>query len=722
MSDLKTLTYPLVDGYIHNWLWLDVPLAPIQQRETPHENGVIIVNSIDHRWTYRRALPDHTLIGDGIAYVQLAVSAPIAIHNAPISQWGQPLNKNHTLTLDPGIHHLVAQLNDSVAIRVDGDPQAVTVHIPTTVERLDRREKYERVLDLATLDRDIYAGTTAIIITWDAQLNERLNVWAQLQHTSGRIYAEARKMIDPDDRTITLSQAHRLPTGDYHLLLTPQPDEYFHTLRYEHRIPFHVVNSKHSTTLYGDDATRRTEALRYAKDHAAPLFSLKAKLALGEITALDSDDVAPAISIARNGDPRTWVTLLGLADHLPESIHAQLQTISYTDDGLLSQVGSLLLHRTANETYLRKLLQQFCTHGFTFEDESFADTLIALVHLVDGEVSETLSDLAVVTLDKLLYTLALNTHQGTISSTLDVVGYPIPNGRTHPLSAVSRLLWGTGSWNEYLAAVVTLAASENYQVPSLIQAVALDIREMTSYEKQRSPSSVLHRTVYRTPDYALSSTEDRWEAVLNLDAVITVNAPANANAPIDWQHSGSAPQTAQHHDVIIARYHPAASSRMPFTRAYFPLWAFDEHGTQTNWWFARVGDGYLALTASQPLTLITTGATAHRELRAADGACVWFCHLGRAASDGTFTDFQTKILALKTQLALDAVTVTTLRGDQLRFAYPHPLMVNGERPHSSTLHYISPYSQTAFDSPTMDIHYGEYVMRLDFSVEEGKTS
>jgi hypothetical protein len=98
--------------------------------------------------------------------------------------------------------------------------------------------------------------------------------------------------------------------------------------------------------------------------------------------------------------------------------------------------------------------------------------------------------------------------------------------------------------------------------------------------------------------------------------------------------------------VLIALYHLPEHDALGYTHAYFPLYSFDETQLRAGWAFARKGDGYVALRASQEFTLITQGEQAYRELRAPGQHHVWLCHMGQAASDGSFANFQEKILAL----------------------------------------------------------------------------
>jgi hypothetical protein len=154
---------------------------------------------------------------------------------------------------------------------------------------------------------------------------------------------------------------------------------------------------------------------------------------------------------------------------------------------------------------------------------------------------------------------------------------------------------------------------------------------------------------------------------------------------------------------------------MGFTHAYFPVYEFDEHLVEDGWAFARQGDGYLALTATQGLELIQRGPSAYRELRSHGQHNVWLCMMGRQATDGTFQEFCQAVRALDIDLRELGISGTTLRGDSLSFGWEGPFLVNGEeQPLSSFQHYDNPYCVAEVGAPQIDIQYGEYLVRLHF--------
>jgi hypothetical protein len=134
-----------------------------------------------------------------------------------------------------------------------------------------------------------------------------------------------------------------------------------------------------------------------------------------------------------------------------------------------------------------------------------------------------------------------------------------------------------------------------------------------------------------------------------------------------------------------------------------------------GWAFARVGDGYLALTSSAGIVLTGEGRYALRELRAFGAAPTWLVQMGRAALDGTFLTFQAKVLTARYEITADSVRWTTIRGDDVRLVWSGPLYVNGmSRSSADGRHVDNAYATTELPCTSMDIRLNDELLRLDF--------
>ena len=370
-------------------------------------------------------------------------------------------------------------------------------------------------------------------------------------------------------------------------------------------------------------------------------------------------------------------------------------------------------------------------------DTVFEDVIAVLAHLIDLADNEEIWQTASVLLDKLLFQLSVNSFQGVFGSSRGTTSTPhLFGGYLEATSGISRLMWGMGVCNHNIRAAVSLACLENYQYPAMLQAIAADLPPdgMWSLECHVAGDAVegVSTATYKTPDGMLSAALDYrpgepgaeehiWQATLGPGATVFVTHPVcssldDARRPNFWRGNGMLPRVAQWHDALIALYALPDADWMGFTHAYFPVYAFDEYALREGWAFARKGDGYVALTADVPLTLIRGGDAAYRELRAYGRHVVWLCQMGRAAEDGDFAAFQEKVLALPAISDDLSVRWTTLRGDTLSFDWTGPFLKNDE-PLSLTVENLmeNPYCVAAFPAEMMDIRYGDVVMRLDFT-------
>ena len=166
-----------------------------------------------------------------------------------------------------------------------------------------------------------------------------------------------------------------------------------------------------------------------------------------------------------------------------------------------------------------------------------------LVHLCDFAEAEPVYALAVVALDKLLFTLALHSQGGV----LGVVGRSggasfVKSGLPQPTAPICNLMWGMGIFNHHVAGVLSLACSTHYQMPTLIETIAHETpAEVWSYEQHAPPAAhPANLVTYKTPDYILSSLqahrpgqpgdqEMAWRATLGAEAIVFANHPGSSS-------------------------------------------------------------------------------------------------------------------------------------------------------------------------------------------------
>ncbi len=402
-------------------------------------------------------------------------------------------------------------------------------------------------------------------------------------------------------------------------------------------------------------------------------------------------------------------------------------------------------HRKQGEQQAVNWLRKAGAQGLSDWDFTgrLANTLVALSHLADLARNEQVYELASVVMDKLFFGLALNSFWGVFGSTHAQVdsAVSLKSGLLEPTSGISRLMWGMGVFNHFTAGQVSLACMKNYELPPIIADIAASLmEEMWNRERSiiSSPPGAekaddeINKVTFKTPDSMLACAQDYhagqkgsrehiWQASLGTSAVVFVTHPGNASereavAPNFWVGNAVLPCAAQWKDVLISLYNLPDSDWMGFTHAYFPAVEFDEYTLRNGWAFARKGDGYLALTASQGFNLVEEGRNALRELRSYGAQNAWFTHMGRAALDGSFAEFQEKILALKVSFSGLSVECQTLRGDSLAFNWEGPLLLNGqEQPLKGFKHFENPYCTADLPATQMEILFNQYLLRLNFA-------
>jgi len=699
--------------------------------------------------------------------------------------------------------------------------QEIAVHVPTTIENVKRRQMFERAFEQAHLEHDIDYGGGGISMRWSDDLDTRCSYTLRLQDWRDRIYLEGSPEAKPGE-VQAIGHQIVLQGGQYRVVLMPRPDEYYQSnVRYQRHLPVRVLDNTYSETLYGTFGERRKEALEDAAGRENNLYAEIAKFALGRWASVDRDlivETTKKINQREDCSDFYLVGLLGMmyrttgalafTEKLERTVEKCVLNFKYWHDepgsdamcyttenhSILFHTCEILAgqlypdrtftnagqmgrwHREKGEKLALAWLHERGTTGFSEWDSNcyFEEDLLALSHLADLAGSEEVRELAAVVMDKMFFTMALNSYKGVFGSTHGRTYAPmIKGGQLEATSGITRLMWGMGIYNQHIRGTVSLACSD-YVLPPIIPDIATDLDEEL-WNREHHPG--VNKVTYRTADYMLCSAQDYrpgekgyqqhiWQATLGPSAVVFVNHPPcmseeGAHRPNFWHGNYVLPRVAQWKDALIAIYKLPDDDWLGFTHAYFPVYEFDEYVIRDGWAFARKGGGpppsgedapsgegtssdgdtpsgkdtssskeppldegrpaagYLALTASQGLRLIKRGPSAYRELRSYGQHNVWWCLMGRAAIDGSFEDFQERVLALDVNFEELGVQCTTWRGETLSFAWQGPLLVNGkEQPITGFKHYENPYCVADLAAELMEIRYGEYLLRLHFELPE----
>jgi len=660
-------------------------------------------------------------------------------------------------------------------------PEGAYVRLPTRSPYAVRQQMLEDIFAHTQVDEYVYYKGTEVMLRWDRNLDEKCHYVGQIQDSMQRIYAEVQEEAEPRAR-MNIGHMIRLWEGAYDAVVRPSFMEWFEQdTRYERRFPIYVLDHEYSDELYGTYRERYLEALAHGAKHERNVYTQIARMALGQWDAVNVEAVLESIGrINARADCSDFdlVGLLGVMyryaedpafpEALKEPLEACVLNFKYWHDEpgtdamcYDTENHSILFHTCeilAGQLYPDRVfanngqtgqwhwekgdrlalewLRQRGTTGFTEWDSNcyFEEDLIALSHLFDLAETEDVCELAAVVIDKILYTIALNSFKGTFGSTHGRSYAPmIRSGQLEATSGISRLMWGMGVWNQHIRGIVSLACSEYEPTPVFAEVAADPSPEMWSRENHAG----VNKVTYRTPDYMLCSVQDYhpgepgyqqhvWQATMGSDAVVFVNHPASmteqgSRRPNLWSGNVSLPRVAQWKDALLAIYDLPEDDWMGFTHAYFPVGTFDEHRMRTaGWAFARKGRAFLAITAIQGIELVQHGPTQRHELRSYGKENIWICFMGRPETDATFEDFQEKVLGLKIEVDGLSVRCETPHGDTLSFGWTEPFLVNGkEQLLSGFKHYESPFCTAEMPAEEMELVVKDkYVMRLDFRTQD----
>ncbi len=648
------------------------------------------------------------------------------------------------------------------------------LRIPTLIPALERRAQLEAVNRQVYLNQDVYAAEDHLSIHWPASIEKPTFQDVRLQTPTGRIYAQSEDVGIPG-QPVFLNSPMGLNPGPYQAFVMPRAWEmYDSNIRVFTTLPCWVMGrNRFSDRPYGSFEERRREALQMVAARREGLSAEIARMALGQWDELDNGVLTQAIAGISQRPAGSDEQMLGLLAALgrfgsrpefPRWIKNEIkacalgypygsrQASSEADEIIAlacqilagqiypeqtfaaGQTGKQL--RTQAEDQALAWMQAHGEGGFAAwdSDQVYAASLMTLAYLADLAQSEAVYELASVLMDKMFFSLALNSFKGVFGSSRAVAHtWGVRSALLEATAGISRLMWGMGVFNQHLAAVLSLACMTKYELPPILSDIAsAQPVELWNLGQQALGEERVNQVTYRTPDAMLASAQDYrpgqpgsrehiWQATFAPQCQVFVTHPGcsslvDAHAPNFWLGNGVLPRVAQWKDTLIALYDLPDHARMGFTHAYFPTSSFDEYALQGEWAFARKGEGYLALFSSGGLELVSEGRTALRELRSSGRQNVWLCQVGRAAIDGDFAAFQQKVLGQALKVDGLSVEVQTLRGDALAFNWSGAFLRNGEEQTlSGFAHFDNAFTTVEYPCRQMEIKTDDYLLRLDFS-------
>lgn len=666
----------------------------------------------------------------------------------------------------------------SVAMGLSGKVEPDALRFLVQNAETETRKAVEALYDIVSISQSVFTRDDRLTLKCANRLMGSTRVVVRMQATDGSIYAESFNTIEPG-ATLISTDSINLPAGLMTARLLPPHGSYYDVkLRAQRDIPFLNAPDPYWLEPQDAYESRLTLAIREAvrKDG---IYAEIARMTLGWWDSISHDEIRKAIHRVEQRAAGCLLDLIGLigmtirmghfkkfpAELLPE-IEAAVTSFPYeptpafaplqpgeTDLLLLaacqvlagqkfsraefaSSARSGLQERKTGECRTAALLHKIGSYGWREGHSRLEERVVALAHLADLAKDETVSELSAVLLDQIAFTLAQYSFQGTFGvPQLLAVPTQLKTGRLAPAATLNRLLFGTGGYTGWLAGVVSLGVARRYSLPELIRSIAYDSTTSAwTVERSARPDEGWEASMvaYKTPDFLLASLQDyypgqpgpqvhAWQATLGPEAVVFTNHPTCLNQAEhrqagDWCGCGSLPRIAQWKDALICLYNLPETARLGFTHAYFPVFAFDEYRQESGWVFARKGKAYLALYASTGSKLSEFGDNAGCELRASGSQVAWLCQVGRQDQDGEFKDFCARTLA--SSVITEGLTVNwhTIRGDRLQFSWTGAFHLNGqEQPLHGGKRFEGPFVDADFPTETMDIGYGDQMVRLSFA-------
>jgi hypothetical protein len=710
--------------------------------------------------------------GENICCVQQAAGQPVSVpFSANLSE-----GENTLMVRFVGL--AAPQCRLAAALRVEAE--GLSLQIPTLIPSLERRNELESVNEKVYLDRDVYPTDQKIQLCWPAGPEKSTYQDVQLQSQKGRIYSQVEDIGKPDSKQALINSA-ALNEGPYKAFILPRLWEYYDSqIRITHELECWAMGRNNfSEKPYGALEERRNEALLFAAVRENHLYAEIAKAALGRWGRLDTrviTQVIAGINQRQEGSEIQLIGLLGLMyrfskhPELPRPVRKQIrecllnfrywkdepgddvmrfdlesrQIIFHACEILAGQLYPSQVfgnsgmtgrqHRRKGEALALSWMQLRSHSGFQDWDsrEGYAQVLVALSHLVDLAKTEAIWELGSVLMDKLFFSIAVNSYKGVFGSSQGrASSATLKSGMLDPLSGITRVMWGMGVLNSHIEGSVSLACLSNYELPPIFTEIAAGQPVEMWSKEQQAVGPAVNKVTYRTPDYILSSVQDYrpgeagerehiWQATLGAQNVVFVTHPGcasenDAHAPNFWLGNATLPRVAQWKDALIALYQLPEDAWLPYTHAYFPTFEFDEYVLRERTAFACKGEGYIALTAAQGLELVEEGRTAYRELRSYGKHNIWLCQMGRAKAEGDFKAFQESVLARRVILDDLDIEYQTLQGDILSFGWNKSFQCNGvEQPLSGFKHYENPFSTAELPCTEMEIRTADYLLRLHF--------
>ncbi len=261
-------------------------------------------------------------------------------------------------------------------------------------------------------------------------------------------------------------------------------------------------------------------------------------------------------------------------------------------------------------------------------------------------------------ISRLLEVVANSSHHGVITGAQGrSYEHTLRAGRSLELSAITRLIWGQGTYGARFHTLPGLALclrDHGLVLDPELAARAIwrgegaqewcfaqgEGRFAALYHYKSAAFAMGSAAHYRWFDWGYQETLIHARIGTNPDAQVWINHPGEVihsgyGRPSYWGGSASVPRVQQYRGLALVWFDGVAE-QPDFTHAWFPVAAFDRVRIGGNQAVATSGGGALILRASGPLELLGQGPTTGCELRLAGRQGWWIVRLDQSGDPDGF--------------------------------------------------------------------------------------
>jgi hypothetical protein len=279
------------------------------------------------------------------------------------------------------------------------------------------------------------------------------------------------------------------------------------------------------------------------------------------------------------------------------------------------------------------------------------------------------------------------------------------------------------------------AATSSYKTPEILFDMANDNTAVVEARRrqgisQRSSCRHADFLVYRTPDYMLSGIQDHRKGEYESSTHVAQVTLANKNVifwscphtvgegsglrPDYWSGSTTLPRVIQTGNVMSLSWQLTKFAWM--SHCLFEQARFDEVRFVDGWAFARVGDGYVAVTATGGIEVGEYGQYAGRELQCHAPEHTWLVECGRKADYGTFEAFVSKVSQASIKVNDGIITYQSPSVGEFCTGWSVKPTVNGQPVQTKGYPMIdSEWGHADFGSGELVLRYGDQEYELWFN-------